>query len=260
MIRAVFQKNLISALRGEYLDFVISRLTAAIFTIASALVIFEISGGQSSAAFAQYTGSMDYRAFIIIGAALYSITMSIFLNVSRILMTELREGTIEAVFIAPFQRWRYYSGSQLAQMFLTAFDTFLCIVFAMFLRIQIQIHLPTLLIGLILLYLTMFGISCFTSLLMIYLRDTFFIQNTIFPLLILFGGYLFPVQMLPVERVLQWFPLQRAVTLIRSSLLLGENSIAPRDLIFLLSAASIAFLGLKILPRLEKYAIEHHLS
>jgi len=73
---------------------------------------------------------------MIVGTALYGTTLGIILNVSRTLMTERREGTLEAVLIIPFSRFQYYSGNQLHQLLLTFLDAILAIILAAILGVS----------------------------------------------------------------------------------------------------------------------------
>ncbi|QQZ60080.1 hypothetical protein JI735_26565 [Paenibacillus sonchi] len=51
--------------------------------------------------FALYAGSGNYLAYAIIGGALNVFSVSMMMNVSRALITEWREGTLEALLLSP---------------------------------------------------------------------------------------------------------------------------------------------------------------
>lgn len=260
---SVCRKNLISSLRGEYIDFIISRFTFTLFTIATALVLYRLKGNQVSTSFLQSTGHGDYLGFVIIGTALYGTTHGILLNVSRTLMTERREGTLEAVLIIPFARWKYYGGNQLHQLMLTGLDILLAFFLASVLGVRFNCNVSGLLASLVPLFITLYGLALLISLLMIALKDTFFIQNTIIPIVLLIGGFLFPVEVLPVPlRILsEIIPVYKGVYMVRNSTLLGES--VPFDLMYLQSLIpGIVFLvlGFLLLPYIERKALEEYLS
>jgi ABC-2 type transport system permease protein len=260
---SVCRKNLISSLRGEYVDFIVSRFTFTIFTIATALVLYRLKGNQVSSVFMQSTGHSDYLGFIVIGTALYGTTHGILLNVSRTLMTERREGTLEAVLLIPFSRWKYYGGNQLHQLMLTGLDFVLAVLLASLLGVRFQYNFPGVCAALIQLFLTLYGLALLISLLMISLKDTFFIQNTIIPIILLIGGFLFPVEVLPVPfRILsEIIPVYKGVHMVRESVLLGKS--VPLDMVYfysLIPGVLFLILGFILLPTIERKALEEYLS
>ena len=260
---SVCRKNIISSLRGEYVDFVISRFTFTLFTMATAVVLFKIQAGNVSSMFIGVTGNADYLGFMIVGTALYGTTHGILLNVSRTLMTERREGTLEAVLIIPFSRWVYYGGNQLYQLILTAFDTLLAIVLASVLGINFHVNLLNTAASLFQLFITLYGLALLVSLLMISLRDTFFIQNTIIPIVLLTGGYLFPVEALPVPLKVfaRFVPVHKGVYGIREAVLQGIPFVPdPEYFISLVPGFVFLAAGFLLLPRIERKAIENYLS
>lgn len=264
LVFSVTRKNIISAFRGEYLDFVISRVCFALFNIASGWIIYSIFKGGLNDNFTRYTGMQDYLGFLIIGTAMYSFTLSIFLNVSRTLMTERREGTLEAVLLAPFFRLKYYFGSLLAQMILVSIDFSALLLVSLLLGVRLKLNLYLLCMGLTLLFLTLLGISVLVSLAMISLRDTFFIQNTLLPLFLLTGGYLFPPNYLPVplQFIANCLPLNFSVNLIRNGLLISSASQINmvQYLGYLCEALIFTIIGISQLGTIEKAAIEKMLS
>ncbi|MCG8569058.1 MAG: ABC transporter permease [Spirochaetes bacterium] len=264
IIYSVFKKNLISALRGEYIDFVISRITFILFTISTSLIVYQIYQQKISPEFQQYTGEQHFLGYIMIGSLLYGITHNVFLNVSRTLMTERRAGTLEAILLCPHTRWQYYVGTQLTQLFLTAIDILIILNFAMILKIPFHIDFSLIIPGFFLLWLTLFGISLLTSLLMIYLKDTFFIQNTILPILLLIGGYLFPIEFLPIwlSTMAKWLSLPQAIIWIKQGFLQG-NLYSLDPVLFIIEASKtfiILILSFSLLKRIEINALENYLS
>lgn len=259
----VCRKNWISSLRGEYLDFIISRFTFTVLTMATALVLFRLNNGQVSQAFLQATGSADYLGYMVVGTALFGTTHGILLNVSRVFMTERREGTLETLLIIPFKRWKYFGGTQLHQLMLTGLDVIFAWLIALLLGVTFKLNLPTLICGFLLLFLTLYGLALIISLIMIALRDTYFIQNSIIPLVLILGGYLFPVESLPPPLLFltRLLPIHRAVHWIRAGILWGESlEYTPGLLKYYISGLLLALVGYLLLPYIERKVLEDYLS
>ena len=263
IILSIIKKNLISSLRGEYIDFIISRFTFTIFTIAIATILYKLNNNQVSNSFLQATNGKDYLGFMIVGTALYGTTQGILLNVSRTLMTERREGTLESILLIPFSRLQYYCGNQLFQLSLTFLDIVIAIAVALMLDVSFQINHISVIAGFIQILTTLFGIALLTSLLMISLRDTFFIQNTIIPIILMIGGYIFPITVLPkpLRLLSEIIPLYKGVNLVRSGVLENFVFIPNKTYLFSLFPGFIAILlGFILLPYIERKAIENYLS
>ena len=259
----VCRKNLLSSLRGEYVDFIISRFTFTVFTMATAAVLYRLQNGRVSSFFLETAGSGNYMGFMIVGTALYGTTHGILLNVSRTLMTERREGTLESVLMIPFPRWQYYGGNQLHQLMLTALDVLLAVVIARISGVGFDVNLISLIAYMIQFFITLYGLALLISLLMISLRDTYFIQNTVIPVVLLTGGYLFPVEALPPPlRVLsEVVPVYKGVNGIRAAVLEGSGlKYGGEYLLALLPGILFLAAGFFMLPYIERKAIEEYLS
>jgi ABC-2 type transport system permease protein len=263
IILSVWKKNLISSLRGEYIDFVISRFTFTIFSMATALVLFRLNKGIVSDNFIQASGSSDYLGYLIVGTALYGTTLGILLNVSRTLMTERREGTLESVLMIPFSRWQYYGGNQLHQLMLSVLDALLAAILGLFLGVHFQIAVTMLLAGLIQMFITLYGISLIISLIMIILKDTFFIQNSIIPVILMIGAYLFPINVLPLplKIMAHILPIHQGVQMVRDGVLNGVPFELSSDyLVSLIPGLFLLIFGYSLLPYIERRTLEDYLS
>ena len=190
LVFSVCKKNLISSLRGEYIDFIVSRFTFTIFTVAMAVILHNLQNRTVSQFFLNTTGGNDYLGFVVVGTALYGTTHGILLNVSRYLMAERREGTLEAVLIISFSRLSYYFGNQLHQLMLSVLDALMAIVISVMIGVTFKVSSVMLLAYMFQPFITLYGLATLISLLMISLKDTYFIQNTIIPIVLLLGGFL----------------------------------------------------------------------
>ena len=81
-----------------------------------------VFAGQLDERFVQLSGSSDYLSYAILGGAFYAFAVSTLMNVSRSLITELREGTLEALLLTPSPRRGYFLGNVCQQIMRTVFE------------------------------------------------------------------------------------------------------------------------------------------
>ena len=138
-------------------------------------------------------------------------------------MTDKREGILESILLIPFSRLQYYGGNQLHQLMLTGLDVLAGGLIALVIGVEFQIHVQGLCVGILQFFFTLYGLAFLVSLLMISFRDTFFIQNTVIPIILMTGGYIFPVEVLPFPlRIVSFLiSVHKGVYLIRDSMLNG---------------------------------------
>jgi len=146
---------------------------------------------------------------------------------------------------------------------LTGLDILMALFLAIPLGVEFHFNAASFLLAFIQFFTSLYGLALLMSLLMISLRDTFFIQNTIIPLVLLTGGYLFPVDVLPLPlRVLaELIPVHRGVEMFREAVLLGRT--IPFDRLYLLSLVPgiiLLLAGYLLLPLIERKALENYLS
>lgn len=263
LILEVCRKNFISSLRGEYVDFLIGRITFTIISMATAYILYNLNSGNVSQGFIQATGSSNYLGYMVVGTALYSTTHGILLNVARTLMTERREGTLESVLLIPFQRWKYYSGNQLHQLMVSSLDLILALIIGTMLGVKLNLNITTVTVGLLLFFSSLYGLAMIISLVMIYFKDTFFIQNTLIPIVLVIGGYLFPIDVLPIPlKVLSdLLPIHIALDYIRQGTLSGTDlTITLSTVRYFIPGLVLYICGYLLLPVIERRAIEDYLS
>jgi len=95
---------------------------------------------------------------------------------------------------------------------------------------------------------------------MLFTRDTFIVQNTLFTVMTLVCGVLFPIEFLPrfVQVIAQIFPLTPAVALFRNVAIAGMNLSDNLFLIAQILVTSVIFviIGGKWLKRIEKSLVD----
>lgn len=224
--RAVISRNQISDIRAYPWTFTFGHLLNSTFIILVSFFSFHyLIKGELDVHFSKYAGTNDYLNYAIIGGLLSTISVSMMMNVSRALITEWREGTIEVLLLSPASRTEYFIGTVIQQLFRLAIELVPALIIAFFLGLKLTYLDVSTILGFILFMMSCFSMALVLGGIMLYSRDTFFIQNNLFVITGLVCGFLFPVEYLPVP--LQWlgkmFPLTDAVYLFRDSILTGTS-------------------------------------
>lgn len=261
-LNATFVRNFIIQLRAYPKDFFIGNLLTGIYTALSAFFMYNLLfKGNMNASFKQYAGTGDYISFVIVGTAVYLYVVRTCLNVSRSLITELRTGTLESIMIAPFNRIQYFIGSMLQQTITTSGEIVIAIVISVPFGLSFpNFNLLSFLASFAISLFAFFSLSMVLACIMLYSRDTYISQNTLFLAMFLLCGITYPVQYLPsaVRIISSLIPITGAVTLIRGSALLGlgiNEQIGTMLYVFLLSVV-YCFIGFKLIKRIEYIALE----
>jgi ABC-2 type transport system permease protein len=261
-LNATFVRNFIVQLRAYPKEFFIGNLLTGVYTSLSAFFMYNLLfKGNMQTSFQQYAGTGDYISYVIVGTAVYLYVVRTCLNVSRSLITELRTGTLESIMIAPFNRIQYFVGSMLQQTITTSGEIIIAIVVSIPFGLKFpNFNLISFIISFIISLFSFFSLSMVLACIMLYFRDTYISQNTLFLALFLLCGISYPVQYLPkVVRVASnLIPITDAVTLIRGSSLLGlgiKEQMGTMLYVFILSAA-YCVIGFKLMKKIEYIALE----
>ncbi len=244
------------------MEFFIGKILTAVFTVFSAYFMYHLLfKGQINNSFKEFTGTSDYMTYVILGGGIYLFVNSTFLNVSRSLITEMRTGTLESIMIAPFNRVGYFLGNMLQQTITTSIEFFIAILISVPFGINLSlINIPSTILALLISLVSYLGMSLILAAGMLYLRDTYISQNTVFLSILLLCGVTFPVEYLPkyLQYISEAIPVTTSLRLIRNSAMLGlgiENQIGNfiKLAILALLYNSVGFLLLK---KVEKIALE----
>ena len=250
-------------LRAVPWSFMVSRVATGVTQILFPYFLYRyFMKGNLSPAFLRYTGGADYITYIVLGSALNVLAVSTLMNVGRALITELREGTLEVLLLAPASRGPYFAGclwEQTARALLE-FGATLLVGALLGARLGPLFSLSALAaIGLAI--LSFFCMGLLLSGVMLRTRDTYITQNTLFVTMSLVCGVVFPIQYLPewVQRLAQVFPLTPAVELFRSAVLRQEPLSAHPGWILQILLLSGLYLLAGVLwnRRLEKTMLEN---
>lgn len=259
---ATFQKELQVRLRAYPVSFFVSCLTTGIYTNLGAWLMYHCFFKEKlSSGFLAYAGTGDYMSYVIIGSCTYMFVVRTCLNVSRTLVTELREGTLDSLMLAPFHRSAYFLGNMALQTMTTFLELLISIFIGLFFGLQISNFSGWKFSVAVLLSLYgFFGISMMLGCLMLYTRNTYITQNTLFSIIFLLCGITFPKEYLPslFRYIGNLIPVSDAVDLIRASLLGGmvtEEWLLMAGRLFVLSSIYI-MLGFPLMAKAERIALE----
>lgn len=197
--------------------------------------------GDVDQQFAVYTGSKDYLSYVIIGGLLNIFSVSMMMNVSRALITEWREGTLEALLLSPSSRIGYFLGNAIQQLYRSGFEVLVVIAFGIAAGLRLSSpHYLSIGIGIVLYLLSCFAMALVLGSIMLYTRDTYIVQNTLFAITTLLCGFQFPRQYLPqlLQNAGEVFPLTHSLQILRGSLLTGET-IGTGDIILVVLLSSL---------------------
>lgn len=260
--RATFIRNTISMIRAYPWSFFIGHILSAIYTVLFAYFSYHyVFEEKLDSRFIQYTGSGDYLTYVILGGAIYSFAVSTLMNVSRALITELREGTLEALLLTPSSRKGYFLGNVTQQIMITSLEFTVIMMFGLF--IGLNLDNMNWLSGLIIWSLAIAGFFCQALVLgsiMLRFRDTYISQNTLFVIMAFISGVSFPIQYLPdwFEPVSMIMPLTPALEAFRNCVISGQSLLdnLPQITHLLLLSLIYFMIGSISIRRMEKRVIE----
>lgn len=263
-ISATFWRNYLVMKRAFPWSFFLGHILSAIYIIIFAyLTYFFVFKGELSSSFSAYAGTDDYLSYCILGGLLYSFSVSLLMITSRTLITELREGTLESLLLTPSTRKGYFLG-YVAQGLIRIMLEFLVIIAAGSLfGLHLQgINWLHVLIVLVVLILSTFSMALVLGSFMLYFRDTYITQNTLFVLIGLVCSITFPSDFLPaaVRWISQVMPLTYGIDALRMVWIEGtplNELLAP-----LLKMATLGLIylptGSYLMKKMEKYVLEKH--
>jgi len=262
VLRGTLKKNLLTNFRAYPKDFFIGNVLTGFYTSLGAWMMYKLLFEKRLASdFYSYTGTKDYMSYVIVGSLIYLFVVRTCLNVSRSLITELREGTLESLMLAPFRRVEYFIGNMVVQTVTTTMEVLISLIIAIPFGLNFtQFSLSGFLGSALLALYAFFGVSMVLGCIMLYTRDTYLSQNTLFAFLFLVCGITFPAQYLPgwLRIIADFMPITKSVTLIRNSMLLGmgiKEQMSIMINVFLISTGYI-LAGFYLMKKCEEAALE----
>lgn len=261
-ILATARRNLITVIRAYPIDFFVGCVLNCFYTVLGAYFIFKVMfEGRISEDFKLYAHTSDYMSFVILGGATYLFVIRTLLNVSRSLTMEMREGTLDSLLISPMSPVSYLFGNMLMQTFTTAGELLIALLISLPFGLNLSSIniLPTVLCVLISL-VSFFGMAVILGGIMIYLRDTYVIQNTLFVIISMVCGVSFPIEYLPkwLQCFANMIPVTYSLRILRNSVLSGQSLASQSSdfMIFIVLSLIYSIFGLWFINKIVKAAPE----
>lgn len=260
--KATFIRNNLVMMRAYPWSFVIGHILSGVYTVLFAYFAYQyVFYGQLDERFARYAGSSDYLSYAILGGAFYSFAVSTLMNVSRSLITELREGTLEALLLTPSPRRGYFLGNVVQQVSRTVFEfSVILIVGSLFGLTLRHANGWSAIVVWLLSTGAFFCQALVLGSLMLRFRDTYITQNTLFVIMAFVSGVTFPTPYLPewLWPLSQIMPLTPALDAFRQCVILGKPLVdcAPQLLHMAILSVFYLVIGTWGIRRMEKRVLE----
>ncbi len=263
---AVYKKNKRINRRAYPISLFVSILTGGIFNVLFPLFVYKfVFNGNVNVEFAEATGTSDYITYITLGSAMNVLAVTILLNVGRAMINEIREGTLEPFLLSPASRTGYFVGCFIEQTGRSMLELLIIIVTGVIFGASFSVGtIQGMSIVLLISFFSFFSMAILLSVIMVYTRETYIIQSTLFITMDFICGVMFPVEFLPVwlQKISILFPLTHVLRLFRNIVILGESAMSNSGLIILLLCQSMLYfvIGIYLFEKLEKKLIEDVLS
>lgn len=234
-------KNLKIKIRNYPFETLIQPIVTSLLTIIGAYLMYTyLFLNQISETFKEYTNTGDYLSYIILGSIVFVFTTSSISNTSRGLITEMRSGTFESIFLTKLSLTSFLIANMIERLIFILFEVTGLIILSLPFGLNIKsFNLTTLIVALSLTLISIYSLSILVWGLMIFFRDTMNILNIIIITLNLLCGLVFPIQYLPmlIQKVSQIIPVTHSINILRTTLLSGGT----------IASQSTSFIALTIL-------------
>lgn len=265
-ILATYVKNRQICIRAYPVSLIVQRIVDGVVSVCfPAFIYFFLFKRDVSTTFITYTGTDDYLSYIVLGNCCDVLSVAILMNVGRCMISEIREGTLEPFLISPASRIAYFVGCYMEQFRRAILEFVVVLLIGMLFGTRISIYKVPLLIFFILFISTAcFTVSILLSTIMVFTRDTYITQNTLFLLVNFLSGVNFPTEYLPkiLQIVGNMYPITPLLRAFRLCVLGGEN--LNHVLFLLLQAAVLSivyfFIGYLWFRKLERKLVEQVLA
>lgn len=257
-VLATMKRNFISQIRAYPIGFFLGNITTCFFIVMGSFFVYSIVFEKNvSADFIAYSNTSDYMSYVILGSLIYMFVVRTFLNVSRSFITEMREGTIDSLLIAPLNHIGYLCGNMLEQIITTTMEVLAALIISLPFGLKFQsVNITSALVCIIISLLSFFGMSVILCGIMVYLRDTYISQNTVFAIINLLCGIAFPIQYLPkwAQNISNLIPVTYSLKIMRNSVLSGMSIFNQRQdfIILLLQGVCYCIVGILLLKIIIK--------
>lgn len=256
------KRNFTMQIRAYPIDFFISKILGCFFTILSSYFMYSIVfKGNVSESFVKFSGTSDYMSYAILGSFMYLFIKGTFLNVSRSFITEMREGTLDGLLISPVNYMGYLSGNMLEQTLITTGELLIAMVITLPFGLRYtNVNIASALLCIAITLVALFGMAIILSGIMIYFKDTYLSQNTVFSAIYMICGIIFPIQYLPnwVQVISNCIPITYSLRILRNSIQSGIDISSQVSDFLILTLLSIIYfaVGVFLINKIIKKAPE----
>ncbi|WP_287713467.1 ABC transporter permease [Blautia sp.] len=261
-IQAVYLKNRRINKRAYPWSFIMQRIIGGILSLCFPLFIYYFVFNQTlSKTFFEYSSTYDYVTYVVSGESVYIVAFATLMNVSRCMILEIREGTLDTFLLSPASRFGYFIGTYFEQLIRSLFEFSVLFITGILLGARFNLNdIFILLTVLVFISLCCFSMSILLASIMVFTRDTYLTQNTIITLIGLFSGILFPIELMPeqFQLISYMIPITYGLKLFRNCIIAQETLLNNLVLLLLMFFTSIIYLisGFIILKKSESNLIE----
>lgn len=263
-IFATYKRKRKELKRAYPVSAIVSLFLNGVFMVIFPYIIYRcVFEGQLSISFQQDAKTVNYMAYICLGAMFHMMSMTSLLSVGQGIMAEIKEGTIANLFLSPAGRMRFYIGCYCEQLDRMLLQMILVILVSLGLGAAYSISFLQLVRGgavFLLALFCFFSTSVFVSGILIFTRESYLVLNTLFVAMDFLCGVIFPVTFLwvPLQWIARLFPLTTLLEIFRGIVIQGESLSVYGQSIFFVGVQSALYLiiGASIIKKLEQKIIE----
>ncbi|WP_144561249.1 ABC transporter permease [Bacillus mycoides] len=264
--KATFRRDFYTMRRAYPWSFFLGHILTGVYIVLFAYLTYHFMfQGKLDANFAKLGKTDDYLSYVILGAVFYSFAVSLLMIVSRTLITELREGTLDVLLLTPSSRQGYFLGTAAQGVLRLGLEFLAIFIFGLFFGLHFrEVDMTSILLLFVIFFFSIFAQALVLGAFMLYFRDTYLTQNTLFIFMSLVSGVFFPVGYLPafLQPMSVLMPLSHGLSAFRLCVIEGGNVASIQmELMWLLGLGAAYFIvGVWTMKRMEKYVIEKHFA
>jgi ABC-2 type transport system permease protein len=145
-----------------------------------------------------YRDDRELLEYAVVAGAGVAILFALIFNGGEILDSERQRGTLGNLFLAPLPRYVWLGGFQLWAMVEAVVNGTIAVAAGAWLfDVPLAINAPSVVVTMMLLGVSLWGMSLVLGSLGILARNANFLSNLIFPFLTLFAGTMYPIDRMP---------------------------------------------------------------
>lgn len=145
-----------------------------------------------------YRDDRELLEYAVVAGAGVAILFALIFNGGEILDSERQRGTLGNLFLAPLPRYVWLGGFQLWAMVEAVVNGTIAVATGAWLfDVPLAINAPSVVVTMMLLGVSLWGMSLVLGSLGILARNANFLSNLIFPFLTLFAGTMYPIDRMP---------------------------------------------------------------